>query len=96
MKLISLSAFSLTIVKALSMTCPICRVARCGGPITPRGALAAVQILNEALFGTPDENAVSGDGFSGLQLTGNTQEYYVPENSFLNKVLEGRKGIPIT
>ncbi|GAQ83437.1 hypothetical protein KFL_001480060 [Klebsormidium nitens] len=71
-------------------------VTRCGGPATQRGALAAVQILNEALFGTPDENAVSDDGFSGLQLTGNTQEYYVPENSFLNKVLEGRKGIPIT
>jgi hypothetical protein len=72
------------------------RVNQNGGVSTPRGALAALKVLNRALFESEEENAVLGDGFSGLQLTGNTEEYYVPENSFLNKVLETRKGIPIT
>jgi len=34
--------------------------------------------------------------FDHLGFTGNTADYYNPENSFLNRVLETRTGIPIT
>jgi regulator of sirC expression with transglutaminase-like and TPR domain len=34
--------------------------------------------------------------FGELQFTGNSIDYYIPDNSFLNKVLETKVGIPIT
>src|SRR5205814_1284955 len=51
------------------------------GPTT----LAARQIaaLNAVLF--------AGHGFAG-----DTEDYYNPENSFLHRVIERRRGIPIT
>jgi regulator of sirC expression with transglutaminase-like and TPR domain len=45
--------------------------------------LKIIRALNEYLF--------EAQGF-----VGNTQDYYNPHNSFLNKVLERRTGIPIT
>ena len=42
-----------------------------------------IETLNRYLFGE-------------LHFTGNTNNYYHPDNSFLNKVLELRTGIPIT
>lgn len=34
--------------------------------------------------------------FRELNISGNTQDYYNPDNSFLHKLLETKKGIPIT
>lgn len=34
--------------------------------------------------------------FDELRFTGNTQRYYDPDNSFLNRVIESRTGIPIS
>ena len=34
--------------------------------------------------------------FQRIGFTGNTDDYYNPDNSFLNRVLETRRGIPIT
>jgi regulator of sirC expression with transglutaminase-like and TPR domain len=48
--------------------------------LRPRGVIAA---LNRLLF--------EEEGFQG-----NTEDYYDPRNSFLNDVLDRRKGIPIT
>jgi len=44
---------------------------------------ARIQALNEYLF-------------TDLKFIGNTANYYHPDNSFLNKVLDLRRGIPIT
>jgi len=40
--------------------------------------------------------AIAGYLFEEVGLHGNTGEYYSPENSYLNRVLETRTGIPIT
>ena len=34
--------------------------------------------------------------FDELGFTGNTENYYAPENSYLPKVLESRRGLPVT
>ncbi len=49
----------------------------------PRYPLRVIQTLNQYLF-------------DDLGFTGNQTNYYDPENSFLNKVIERRTGIPIT
>ena len=40
--------------------------------------------------------AINFELFDGLGFQGNNKDYYNPDNSFLNKVLERRVGIPIT
>lgn len=40
--------------------------------------------------------ALNGHLFEHLGFTGSTVDYYNPDNSFLNRVLETRNGIPIT
>lgn len=60
--------------------------------------------LSEEAAGHVDENApvveqaeqLSGYLFKTLGFCGNPEEYNDPKNSFLNDVLERRKGIPIT
>jgi regulator of sirC expression with transglutaminase-like and TPR domain len=41
-------------------------------------------------------NTINNYLFEDLKFQGNTQDYYDPNNSFLNKVIERKKGIPIT
>lgn len=48
-----------------------------------RGTLEAIERLNAFLYGEE-------------RFAGNREDYYDPRNSFLNEVLERRKGIPIT
>lgn len=48
-----------------------------------RYPLKVVQVINQYLF-------------AELGFSGNSKNYYQPENSFLNRVLERRTGIPIT
>lgn len=40
--------------------------------------------------------AIDFELYDGLGFQGNSQDYYNPDNSFLNKVIERRTGIPIT
>ena len=40
--------------------------------------------------------AINFELFDGMGFQGNTENYYAPENSFLNQVIERRVGIPIT
>lgn len=53
-------------------------------PFTPwRDGRQIIEVINSVLF--------EKEGFSG-----SVQEYYDPDNSYLNRVLERRQGIPIT
>jgi regulator of sirC expression with transglutaminase-like and TPR domain len=40
--------------------------------------------------------AINGHIFEELRFTGNSADYYSPDNSFMNRVVEKRTGIPIT
>ncbi len=61
---------------------------------------ALATVLREKIRGLiqPHEiiQAVNGYLFEELHFTGNTADYYKPDNSFMNRVLETRTGIPIT
>lgn len=64
------------------------RLARMATTVGPKVAAArsdqeVIEALNDFLFGQ-------------LRLSGNTDDYYDPDNSFLNKVMDTRKGIPIS
>lgn len=55
----------------------------------------------ESIIHRHSEPAISVTGLThfihqGERFTGNTQNYYDPKNSYLNKVIENRRGIPIT
>lgn len=55
-----------------------------------RGLMGAADPL-EARIGSLNQLLFDSEGFRG-----NVEEYYDPRNSFLNEVLDRRKGIPIT
>ena len=61
-------------------------------------AFASQIALREIDETTPADlaHAIAGYLFDEVGLHGNTGEYYSPENSYLNRVLETRTGIPIT
>ncbi|MFT5209830.1 MAG: regulator of sirC expression with transglutaminase-like and TPR domain [Flavobacterium sp.] len=63
--------------------------------------LDAMAIKFETLINETSELGVSVTGLTqfihqGEGFSGNTEDYYDPRNSFLNKVLENKRGIPIT
>jgi len=63
--------------------------------------LDTMAIKFETLINDTSELGVSGTGLTQFihqneGFSGNTDDYYNPRNSFLNKVLENKRGIPIT
>jgi regulator of sirC expression with transglutaminase-like and TPR domain len=63
--------------------------------------LAQISYTAEERSGKPDSSFEQASGlsrylFGELQFRGNTREYFDPENSLINRVLERRTGIPLT
>ncbi|MBC8281590.1 MAG: transglutaminase family protein [Chloroflexi bacterium] len=59
----------------------------------------ATQVSARVIYGaepTTVARAIAGYLFHEMGFQGNSSEYYSPDNSFLNRVLETRTGIPIT
>ncbi len=67
-------------------------------------SLALLDQLAERFESMPESNTALGVSVSSLNdfihreegFTGNVKSYYAPENSYLNRVLNTRQGIPIT
>lgn len=59
----------------------------------------ATQVSARVIYGAEPaavSRAIVGYLFHEMGFRGNSNEYYTPDNSFLNRVLETRTGIPIT
>ncbi|MEX2587552.1 MAG: transglutaminase-like domain-containing protein [Actinomycetota bacterium] len=54
------------------------------------------ECLNEFAFGIDDLESLRKRLFTELGFAGDTEDYYDPQNSFLNRTIRRRKGIPIT
>lgn len=55
-----------------------------------------LQELDEYALGVDDLESLRTRLFEELGFAGDTDDYYDPQNSFLNRTIERRKGIPIT
>lgn len=68
-------------------------------PPSEDGVVAALDVLISDVPGrtaAPSAAEVVAFTFGGLGFVGNTTNYYDPANSFIHRVLQRRKGIPIT
>lgn len=57
---------------------------------------ACIAQLDEFAYGVDDLTSLRRRLFEELGFSGDTEHYYEPENSFLDSVMERKRGIPIT